>query len=135
MSAPIVQSRHPDLDALAARFAQQGEQVQSLTRQVAQRAEVLRSGGWEGRGKAAFLAEMDGEVTPALLRLSAALAQAGQVTAQIRLLIVAAEEDAAAPFRDAGAGAPNPKTAGRARNLPTWATTPRSSARWTRSRL
>lgn len=45
MSAPIVQSRHPDLDALAARFAQQGEQVQSLTRQAAQRAEVLHSGG------------------------------------------------------------------------------------------
>lgn len=99
MTASIVQSRHLDLDALAARFAQQGEQVQSLTRQVTQRAEVLRSGGWEGRGKAAFLAEMDGEVTPALLRLAAALGQAGQVTAQIRLLILAAEEDAAAPFR------------------------------------
>lgn len=113
MTAPIVQSRHPDLDALAARFAQQGEQVQSLTRQVTQRAEVLRAGGWEGRGKAAFLAEVDGEVTPALLRLSVALAQAGQVTAQIRLLILAAEEDAAAPFRgdDSRTETPQPSTA------------------------
>jgi WXG100 family type VII secretion target len=111
MTAPIVQSRHPDLDALAARFAQQGEQVQSLTRQVTQHAEVLRAGGWEGRGKAAFLAEVDGEVTPALLRLSAALAQAGQVTAQIRLLILAAEEEAAAPFR--GGDAPPGSAAGR----------------------
>jgi WXG100 family type VII secretion target len=105
MSAPIVQSCHPDLDALGARFAQEGEQVQRLTRQVTQHAEVLRAGGWEGRGKAAFLAEVDGEVTPALLRLSAALAQAGQATTQIRLLILAAEEEAAAPFRKTGADA------------------------------
>jgi len=62
MSAPIVQSRHPDLDALATQFAQQGEQVQRLTRQVTQRAEVLRAGGWEGCGKAAFLAEVDGDM-------------------------------------------------------------------------
>lgn len=33
------------------------------------------------------------------MRLSAALAQTGQVTAEIRLLILAAEDDAAAPFR------------------------------------
>ena len=103
MSAPIIQSRYADLDTLAARFAQQGEQVQTLTQRVAQRADVLRSGGWQGRGKAAFLAELDGEVTPALLRLSAALGQTGQVTAQIRLLILAAEEDAAAPFQGSGA--------------------------------
>lgn len=94
MSAPIVQACYPDLDALAARFAQQSEQVQSLM----QRAEVLRSGDWGG-GKAAFLAEVDGEVTPALLRLSATLGHVGQVTAHIRLLILTAEEDAAAPFR------------------------------------
>jgi WXG100 family type VII secretion target len=99
MSAPVVQSRYPDLDAISARFAQQGAQVQTLTQRVGQHAEVLRS-GWEGRGKAAFLAEMDGEVTPALLRLVAALVQAGEVTAQIRLLILAAEEEAAAPFRE-----------------------------------
>lgn len=99
MSAPIVQSGYPDLDAFAARFAQQGEQVQTLTQSVAQRAAVLRSGSWQGRGKAAFLAEMDGEVTPALLRLADALGQAGQVTAQIRLLILAAEVEAAAPFQ------------------------------------
>ncbi len=102
MSAPIVQSRYPDLDALAARFAQQGEQVQTLTQRMAQRADVLRGGSWQGRGKAAFLAELDGEVTPALLRLAAALGQAGQVTTQIRLLILAAEEEAAAPFRGEG---------------------------------
>ena len=105
MSAPIVQSGYPDLDALAARFAQQGEQVQTLMQRVAQRAEVLRSGGWQGRGKAAFLAELDGEVTPALLRLADALRQASQVTAEIRLLLLAAEEDAAEPFRGQG-GAP-----------------------------
>ncbi len=103
MIAPIVQSRYPDLDALAARFAQQGEQVQTLTQRMAQRADVLRGGSWQGRGKAAFLAELDGEVTPALLRLAAALGQAGQVTTQIRLLILAAEEDAAAPFQGSGA--------------------------------
>lgn len=103
MGASLVQSRYRDLDALSARFAHHGEQVQSLSQRVTQRAEVLRSGGWEGRGKAAFLAELDGEVTPVLLRLTAALEEAGQVTAQIRLLILAAEEDAAAPFRGSDA--------------------------------
>jgi len=69
MSAPIVQSRHPDLDALATRFAQEGEQVQRLTQQVAQRAEVLRAGGWEGRGKAAFLAEKVPLISTSVRRL------------------------------------------------------------------
>lgn len=40
MSAPLIQSRYLELDSVCPRFAQQGEQVQTLTQRVAQRAEV-----------------------------------------------------------------------------------------------
>jgi len=59
----------------------------------------LQDGGWEGRGSAAFYAEMSEKVFPATQRLADALRQAQKVTLQISQVLQAAEEDAARPFR------------------------------------
>lgn len=67
--------------------------------QVQRSAQALRAGGWEGRGSAAFFAEMDDEIAPALQRLTSALRQAQDVNGQINRLLRQAEEEAAEPFR------------------------------------
>ncbi|MFZ2488106.1 MAG: WXG100 family type VII secretion target, partial [Anaerolineae bacterium] len=70
---------------------------------------ALQSGGWEGRGAAAFFGEMSSEVLPALNRLGAALQQAQQVTRQISSVLRAAEEEASQPFRGSSQAAATPQ--------------------------
>jgi WXG100 family type VII secretion target len=100
MSAPIVQARYEELEQIAARFAAAAEQQQALQERVSRQVEVLRSGGWQGRGVAAFLREMDGEVGPASVRLTESLTRAADVTLQVNSVMRLSEEEAARPFRD-----------------------------------
>lgn len=105
MSADIVQARYTELEGVAGRFAGAGERVQEVARGVQGRADVLRRGGWEGHGQAAFLAELDALVLPSLGRLAAALQEAQRVTAQMSATVHSAEEEAARLFQAAGSAA------------------------------
>jgi WXG100 family type VII secretion target len=102
MSAPIVQSDYEAMDAIARRFQQQNQRAAALKQRVDRGVTALRSGGWQGEGSAAFVREMESEVNPATQRLIDALAEAQQVTLQVKALIRQAEEEAASVFRGEG---------------------------------
>ena len=104
MSADIIQVQYDQLEQIAVRFGQQAEVAAQTQGRVQQSLRALQSGGWEGRGAAAFFGEMSSEVLPAVARLGAALQQAQQTTQQIVQVLRAAEEEASQPFRGAGEG-------------------------------
>ena len=100
MSAPVIQAQYDDLEKIAERFAQQADLIEQVRQQVRQATDALKNGGWQGQGSDAFQAEMDGEIFPAVNRLSQALQEGNQSTHQIIEVIKAAEAEAAAPFRN-----------------------------------
>lgn len=98
MGANTIQAQYDQLEAIAGRFAQSGEASADLRQRLARSADALTTDGWEGRGAAAFAAEMSGEVLPALQRLVQALEIARAVTLVAKATLRAAEEEAARPF-------------------------------------
>ncbi len=106
MAAPVIQVDYDRLAEVAKGFGRNAETAAALQGQVQRNAQQLRQGGWEGRGSAAFFVELDGAVSPAMQRLSAALKEAQKVTLQIGFLMRQAEEEASRPFRGNGAAAP-----------------------------
>lgn len=108
MSAPIVQAQYEELEQIAARFAAAAEQQQALQERVNRQVEVLRSGSWQGKGVAAFLSEMDGEVGPAEKRLSDSLYRASETTLSAKLMLFAAEQKAAQLFQNREQATPLP---------------------------
>lgn len=103
MGNDVIQAKYDLLDQLAARFGQQAEAAAQTRQRVQQSMQPLQQGGWQGRGSAAFFAEMSGELLPAVQRLTAALGQARTATMQARDIMRAAEEEASRPFRSDGA--------------------------------
>jgi WXG100 family type VII secretion target len=102
MGADIVQANYEELDAVAARFAQQTEAINGLSSRVRQGFQALENGGWEGRGWTAFAAEMQGEIFPTVQRLIHALEEGRAVTLDAKDIIQQAEEEAAALFGNEG---------------------------------
>ena len=101
MTNDIIQVQYDKLQEVAARFGRQAEATAQMQGRVQQSLRALQTGGWEGRGSAAFFNEMNGAVLPATQRLAAAFQQADAVTRAIGQLMRQAEEEAAAPFRGA----------------------------------
>jgi WXG100 family type VII secretion target len=101
MSIDIIQAKYDQLDGVARRFGEQAQAGRDLQAGIERSLRSLQDGGWHGRGAAAFFAEMNNQVTPALGRLSAALTDAQAVTIRIRAILQAAEEEASRPFRGA----------------------------------
>ena len=104
-SAAVIQANYEQLEAISQRFAERSQAMGALRRGMAQRVEALRGDGWVGKGADQFVQEVEGEVLPACQRLSDALAEASQVTLQIRDILRRAEEEAAALFAGEMAGA------------------------------
>lgn len=103
MSGEVVQAQYEQLDAVARRFGKAAEAHQALQQRVQRSVQALQNGGWQGRGSAAFLREMNGRLAPALVRLIAALHEAQRTTSEIKALIQQAEEEAARVFQGQGA--------------------------------
>ncbi len=103
MPNDIIQAEYDQLATVASRFGAQSEASKQLIAQVRRAMQPLQGGGWQGRGSAAFFAEMNGEMLPAMQRLAAALDQARTVTLQVSDVIRQAEEEASRPFRTDGA--------------------------------
>jgi WXG100 family type VII secretion target len=102
MAAPVIQVEYDRLSEVATGFGRNADATTALQGQVQRSAQALRQGGWQGRGSTAFFAEMDGKITPAVQRLTAALREAQKVSTQIGYLMRQAEEEAARPFRGPG---------------------------------
>jgi len=73
MSNDIIQAQYDTLNDVAQRFGREAEANRQMLTAVRRALQPLQAGGWEGRGSAAFFAEMTGEVLPAVARLGAAL--------------------------------------------------------------
>ncbi|MBV9789708.1 MAG: WXG100 family type VII secretion target, partial [Chloroflexi bacterium] len=100
MSADVIQAKYDDLDAIASRFSQQSTAVNALSTQVRRGFEALAGGGWEGKGSAAFFAEMENDVFPAVQRLRQVLDEARTVTLEAKAILERAEQEAGALFQD-----------------------------------
>ncbi|MEZ4726308.1 MAG: WXG100 family type VII secretion target [Caldilineaceae bacterium] len=109
MSGDVVQAQYEQLDAIAQRFGHQAQAMHDLQQSVQRGVQLLRNGGWEGRGADAFFAEMDQKLLPAMQRLSNALTTAQATTLQVKAIVQKAEEEASQPFRN---GSPAPSTSG-----------------------
>jgi WXG100 family type VII secretion target len=104
MAVPRVRGNYDELAQIAKTFGAQADQIDGVAQRLKQNKEVLRNGGWVGKGADAFYAEMDTQVLPAVQRLTQALRTGGQVTAQISAIIQQVETEVAALFRSTGAG-------------------------------
>lgn len=91
MGNDIIQADYNALASVASRFGNQARSNQELLARVRQAMQPLESGGWQGRGSAAFFNEMNGQVLPAVQRLTAALDQARSVTLDIARVVRLAE--------------------------------------------
>lgn len=99
MSGEVVQAHYEQLEGIARRFGNRAQTNAELQRRVLHAVQSLRNGGWQGRGSAAFFAEMDGKVMPVLTRLVVALNEAQRSTLAIKQIIQQAEEEAARVFQ------------------------------------
>lgn len=94
-----IRADYERLEQIANQFANQCQAIQQMLQGVKGAMDPLEGGGWIGRGSDAFFAEMNGEVTPASMRLRDALEEASGATKKIAEVIRKAEEAAATPFR------------------------------------
>ncbi len=98
MSTDIIQAHYDQLETIAGRFKSQAEANADQRSQIVRCVQALQQAGWEGRGAAAFFAEMEEVVFPAMQRLTSALEEAGTTTMRVKNIIRQAEEEAAAVF-------------------------------------
>ncbi|HEY1012071.1 MAG TPA: WXG100 family type VII secretion target, partial [Herpetosiphonaceae bacterium] len=117
MAAALVQAEYDELEALAQRFGVRAERIDALREQLQTAMAPLQQGGWIGEGSEAFFSEMGADLLPGAARLTEALGAAQAATLQCSAILRAAEEEAAALFRNwaiddkvkaggVGAGAP-----------------------------
>jgi len=106
MIADMVQAQYDQLQAIAERFGRQAAETAQMRQRTAQAVDALRSGGWEGKGSAAFFDEMDQIVFPGTNRLESALEESRTVTLRIVEILQAAEEEAASVFNGEYSGGP-----------------------------
>ncbi|MCB0077369.1 MAG: WXG100 family type VII secretion target [Anaerolineales bacterium] len=111
MGALIIQAHYERLEQIAATFGAHAQRSAELRARLAQQADALVDSAWQGEAAQRFHAEMSRELLPALQRLAEALDEAQRVTLQIRDIIRAAEEEAAALFQGDGR-APAPSDEG-----------------------
>jgi WXG100 family type VII secretion target len=107
MSANIIQAQYDTLDSIAARFNARAEATTDMHSHIMRGFEALTQDGWEGKGVAAFSAEMNGEIFPAVQRMTHALQEAQAVTLEAKAILQQAEEEAQRLFGGEGfVGAP-----------------------------
>ena len=86
MPNDIIQAQYEQLEGIAQRFGGQVDATTALRDRVRQQMDALKNGGWEGKGSAAFFAEMDNDISPAVDRLIQAFQTAQSATLEVRTL-------------------------------------------------
>ncbi|MCB0210686.1 MAG: WXG100 family type VII secretion target [Anaerolineae bacterium] len=94
-----IKADYEQLQDIATQFANQANEIEQMIRKYYASYTDLRDGGWLGRGRDAFVAEMDDEVHPASGRFYQALREANKVTKDIINQIRQSEEEAASLFK------------------------------------
>lgn len=95
MAQDILQVEYDALEEIVSKFQQSAEENDELQNRLSQMVGLLAQGGWQGKGSAAFFAEMQDNVLPGHQRLIQSLQEASQVVGQLRHLYEQAEEEAA----------------------------------------
>lgn len=98
MSAPFIQADYNQLLAIAQRFKHNAATIATLRQQLQAMVNQLHH-DWSGSAALAFFHEFETVLNPALGRCHEVLLGAEQVTIQIRTIMRAAEEEAAALFK------------------------------------
>lgn len=96
--AEVIRGDYDQLEQIAAKFANQADEIQDLLQRVRAGQDKLKD-GWIGRGSDAFFSEMERVVVPATTRLQQALTTANQVTKAISQVLETAENEASGLFR------------------------------------
>jgi WXG100 family type VII secretion target len=99
MPTPRFRGDYEALRQIAQTFAQHTITTQHMLEQLKNHMGVLQGGDWQGQGATKFFLEMDGQVLPAIQRLSHALDESNRVVVQISAVIQQAEDDSARLFR------------------------------------
>lgn len=107
MSNDVVQVRYDQLEDIANRFARKAQETAQLQQRILRDAQALQNGGWMGAGSQAFSNEMNSVVQPAMQRLIQAFETASSTSKEIKQIMLAAEEEAARPFKGSGNGLVN----------------------------
>lgn len=108
MAAENIQIDYEEMARVAKQFERSAAETQQTLLRVRRQLTALQNGGWQGRGSASFMAEMNDEVLPAIDRLQAAMREAQRVTIQVARDMRQAEEEASNIFKTgAAAGASN----------------------------
>jgi WXG100 family type VII secretion target len=102
VAAPVIQANYDELQQVAQRFQQQAEEISAMLGRLRQASSALSDGGWQGKGSAAFAAEMEDQVLPATQRLITAFQTAHEVTLTVSKTLRAAEEEASRLFDERG---------------------------------
>jgi len=111
VSAPKIQADYDGLNEIAKHFAAKAQDTNCLIQTVDRCVDELRRGAWIGKGADQFYAEMQQEVSPAMLRLRNALDDASSATTRIAQALERHEREAAALFYG-GDGASSAVSAG-----------------------
>jgi WXG100 family type VII secretion target len=98
MTAPVFRGEYDQLKSIAGTLKSQGDAIKAMNQRIKSAQQTLEGGDWIGEGAKKFYAEMNGQVHPALQRLSNALSEAGRVTQQIAQVTKQAEDDSAGCF-------------------------------------
>jgi WXG100 family type VII secretion target len=98
VSAPKIQADYDGLNEIAKHFAAKAQDTNCLIQTVDRCVDELRRGAWIGKGANQFYAEMEREVSPAMLRLRNALDDASSSTTRIAQALERHEREAAALF-------------------------------------
>jgi len=98
VSAPKIQADYDGLNEIAKHFAAKAQDTNRLIQTVDRCVDELRRGAWIGKGASQFYAEMEREVSPAMLRLRNALNDASSATTRIAQVLERHEREAAALF-------------------------------------
>lgn len=106
MAADNIQIDYDEMARIAKQFERSAAETQQTLLRVRRQLTALQNGGWQGRGSASFMAEMDNEVVPAIDRLQATLREAQRVTIQVARDMRQAEEEASNVFKTGAAGVP-----------------------------
>ena len=83
MAAENIQIDYDEMARIAKQFERSAAETQQTLLRVRRQLTALQNGGWQGRGSASFMAEMNDEIVPAIDRLQATLREAQRVTIQV----------------------------------------------------
>lgn len=105
MPTADIRADYQVLEEIAATFDHEAERIERMYSQLDAAINTLKNGGWLSDAADTFYSEIERDVLPSVERLADALAQASDVTVQIKAIFKSAEEEAAACLRSDDQGA------------------------------